>query len=63
MSGFDVLKKIRMNEALKNVPVIMLSNMNRPTDIEKAKVLGAQKFLVKAAVSLDEIVREIEQLT
>ncbi len=62
LSGFEVLQKIRMMDALKKVPVIMLSNMNKPSDIEKAKVLGAQKFLVKAAVSLDQIVKEIEQL-
>lgn len=63
MSGFEVLQKLRMSEPLKKVPVLMLSNMNKPSDIEKAKALGAQKFLVKAAVSLDEIVREIEQLS
>lgn len=62
MSGFEVLQQIRMTDSLKKVPVLMLSNMNKPSDIEKAKVLGAQKFLVKAAVSLDEIVREIEQM-
>jgi CheY-like chemotaxis protein len=62
LTGFEVLQKVRMTESLKKVPVIMLSNMNKPSDIEKAKVLGAQKFLVKAAVSLDQIVKEIEQL-
>lgn len=62
LSGFEVLQKIRMTDSLKKVPVIMLSNMNKPSDIEKAKTLGAQKFLVKAAVSLDQIVKEIEQL-
>jgi CheY-like chemotaxis protein len=62
LTGFEVLQKVRMMETLKKVPVIMLSNMNKPSDIEKAKVLGAQKFLVKAAVSLDQIVKEIEQL-
>jgi CheY-like chemotaxis protein len=62
LTGFEVLQKIRMMDSLKKVPVIMLSNMNKPSDIDKAKVLGAQKFLVKAAVSLDQIVKEIEQM-
>lgn len=60
MSGFDIVQKIKMNEKFRRIPVYMLSNMNKPSDIEKAKVLGVQKFLVKAAVSLDEIVKEIE---
>lgn len=60
MSGFDILQQIRMDEKLKNVPVIILSNLSKPSDIDKAKMLGAQKFLVKAATSLDQIVSEIK---
>lgn len=62
MSGFDILQKIKMNEKLRKIPVIMLSNMSKQSDIDKAKVLGANKFIVKAAVSLDEIIREVENL-
>lgn len=63
MSGFDILQRIKTMDRLRGVPTVMLSNMNRPSDIEKAKMLGVSKFLVKAAVSLDEIVKEIDQLT
>lgn len=59
MNGLDVLQKIKMDERLRKIPVIMLSNMSKQSDIEKAKILGAQKFMVKAAVSLDEIVVEV----
>lgn len=62
MNGFDVLQKIKTNEKFRKIPVIMLSNLSKQGDIEKAKLLGANKFLVKAAVSLDQIIREIEQL-
>lgn len=62
VGGFDILQKVKMEEATRHVPVIMLSNMNKPSDIEKAQKLGAQKFMVKAAVSLDEIVKEVAQL-
>lgn len=62
MTGFEILQKIRMKEHLKKVPVMMLSNMSKESDIEKAKTLGAQRFVVKAAVSLDEIIREVEAL-
>ena len=62
MSGFEVLQKIKTEERLRKVPVIMLSNLSKQGDIEKAKLLGANKFVVKAAVSLDEIIREIDTL-
>jgi DNA-binding response OmpR family regulator len=62
MTGFDILQKIRMEERLKKTPVIILSNLSKPSDLEKAKILGAQKFLVKAATSLDQIVLEIKEV-
>ncbi|MDP3962838.1 MAG: response regulator [bacterium] len=62
MNGFDILQKIKSNEKLRNVPAIMLSNISKESDIEKAKKLGAQKFLVKVAVSLDEIIKEVNSL-
>jgi CheY-like chemotaxis protein len=63
MNGFDILQAMKKNPKTRALPTIVLSNMNRPSDIEKAKAYGAQKFLVKAAVSLDEIVKEVDQLT
>ena len=59
MSGFDILQKIKMNENLRGVPVIILSNLSKQGDIERAKMLGANKYIVKAAASLDEIIHEI----
>lgn len=59
LSGFEILQKIHIQDKFKTIPVIMLSNMSKPSDLEKAKMLGVQKFLVKAAVSLDQIVKEI----
>lgn len=62
MSGFEILQEIRKNSKLANVPVMILSNLSKQSDIERAKLLGAQKFLVKAAVSLDQIVEEVRGL-
>ncbi len=59
MNGFEILQKIRMDSRLAKVPVIMLSNLGQPGDVEKSKMLGAQKFLVKAALNLDEIIQHI----
>jgi CheY-like chemotaxis protein len=51
-----------MEEKLRKIPVMMLTNLNRQSDIEKAKVLGANKFMVKAAASLDEIINAVNEL-
>lgn len=62
VNGFDVLQKLKMQDKFKSVPVIMLSNLSAPSDVEKSKKLGAVGFIVKAAVSLDEIVAQVEKL-
>ncbi len=62
MTGLEVLQKVKMDAKFKNIPVIMLSNTNKQSYIENAKMLGANRFLVKAAVSLDEIMAEVDKL-
>ena len=62
MDGFTVLQKIRMDERLDKVPVMILSNLDKPSDLEKAKMLGVSKYLVKAATSLEQIVAEVAAL-
>ncbi len=62
LNGFEVLQKLKMQERFKKIPVIMLSNLSSPSDIEKSKKLGAAGFIIKAAVSLDEIVAQVEKM-
>jgi DNA-binding response OmpR family regulator len=62
MNGIDILEKIRAIEKLRKIPAIILSNMNTQNYIDKAKFLGAKKFIVKAAASLEEIIREVKEV-
>lgn len=62
MDGFELLRKIRTDAEFNKIPVLVLSNLSKPSDIERAKILGARKFLVKAAVSLDQIISEVRKL-
>lgn len=47
LGGFDVLKRLKENDATKNIPVIILSNLSSKEDKKKAHELGASKFCVK----------------
>ena len=60
--GFEVLNKIRSLEAMKEVPVIIFSNLGQKEDIEKAKALGVDDFLIKANFTLDDVVTKINEL-
>lgn len=63
MDGFAVLGAIRSRtDELKNVPIIVVSNLGQQKDIDKAKALGANDYLIKAEVAIEEIVAKIEGL-
>lgn len=63
MSGFEVLETIRKRtDALKDTPVIIVSNLGQEADKAKAKTLGANEYLVKAENSIEEIVSKMEAI-
>lgn len=47
MDGYQVLKKIKEDENLKNIPVIMLTAKGQERDILKGLDLGSEDYLVK----------------
>lgn len=59
--GFEVLKEMKSDEALKDIPVIVLTNLENSEDVEKALELGATTYLVKANYSLEEIAQKVEE--
>ncbi len=61
-SGFEILAELKAKDSTKNIPVILLSNLGQKSDIDKGEKLGAIKFLVKATVTLDEIVDEVKKV-
>ena len=63
IDGFEVLKRVKANEKLKGIPVVILSNLGQESDIEQGKRLGAIAFLVKASLTLDEIAKEVKRIT
>ena len=61
MHGFEVLKKIKEDEEIKDIPVIVLTNLEGMEEVDKAVTLGAFTYLVKATYSLEEIITKIKQ--
>lgn len=61
MDGFEVLKNIKKDERTKDIPVIVLTNLENPEDIEKGLSLGATTYLVKSDYQLEDIFQKIKQ--
>ena len=61
MGGFEVLEKVRARtDELRNTPIIVVSNLSQDEDQEKAKALGANDYMVKAEVAIEEITAKID---
>jgi DNA-binding response OmpR family regulator len=61
-NGFEILEEIKSREDTKNIPVVILSNFGQKEEIEKGLRLGAEKYLVKATLTLDEILVQVNQV-
>ena len=59
LSGFDVLDILKNTPELQNVKIIILSAMSQSEDIEKAKELGADDYLVKSQVVVADVMNRI----
>ncbi len=59
-SGFVVLEEINKDPNLKSIPIFIISQLGQPEDIKKGIDLGAIEYIVKAKISLDELVQKIK---
>lgn len=62
MDGFVALKKLRKNEKIKNIPVILLTNLGQEEDIRKGRELGADDYFIKANHTPQEVVAKVKNL-
>lgn len=59
--GLDVLKEIKQNENTKNIPVIVLTNVESIEKIDKALELGATTYLLKSDYSLEDVIAKVKK--
>jgi len=59
--GLDVLKELKETEETKNIPVLVLTNLEGMEEVNKAIELGAKAYLVKTQYNLTEVTEKIKQ--
>jgi len=60
-SGMEILRKIRADETLKEVNVIVLSNIKDEKIVKEALDLGAKGYIIKTTVTPDQVPEEIKK--
>ncbi|MEO1525770.1 MAG: response regulator [Planctomycetota bacterium] len=61
LSGFEVCKKIRENEATRQIMVLMVTALNELGDIERAVAAGTNDFLAKPVKKI-ELLKRVENM-
>ncbi len=65
-SGWEVLREINelreRKENLRELKILVLSNLSQKKDVDKAYSLGAKKYLIKAHFTPKEVIQEIKKI-
>ena len=61
MNGLEVLKKIKENDNLNKIPVVLLTNLSQKEEIEEGFKLGAKDYLIKSHFTPSEVMEKIKK--
>ena len=62
MDGFMLIENIRKNDSLKNIPVIVVSSKLDNEEQNRAALLGANRYIVKASFNSFNLVAAVREL-
>ena len=61
IDGLSVLSRMRNDESLKSIPVVVISTSSRQADMDKAKSLGALHYIVKPD-SFEKLTEQVKEV-
>ena len=62
LDGFVVLERLKANKDLKDIPVILLTNLGQKDDVSKGLEMGAEDYLIKAHFKPSEVVAKVNEV-
>lgn len=62
ISGFDMLDILKSNASTKNIKVIMMTALSSDDQRERGKKLGADRYLVKSQVGVEDVVNVVHEV-
>ncbi len=58
MDGLELISEIKKDDRLKDIPIILLTNLSQKSDIEKGLELGANDYLIKSHFTPSEVLEK-----
>jgi DNA-binding response OmpR family regulator len=62
VDGWEILKIIKNNNELKNIKIVILSNLGENEDVARGLKLGADKYLIKSHYTPSEVVKKVKKI-
>jgi two-component system alkaline phosphatase synthesis response regulator PhoP len=62
VNGFEVLQAMKDDSSLKDIPVLVLTNLAQESDEAEARSYGIVDFMVKADISLRDLTMRIQEI-
>lgn len=61
MGGFEVMEKLKEDNELRKIPVIIISNSGQPVELDRAKKLGVKDWLIKTEFDPMEVIEKVKK--
>lgn len=61
LGGYEICRRLKTDEKLRHIPIIIISAMSGEMDKEKAFIAGADGYLVKP-IGIDELLTKIRNM-
>lgn len=61
-NGVDILKQLKSNQATKDIPVVLLTNLRQENIIQQSFKDGAAGYILKSQITPQEIIEYIKTL-
>lgn len=62
VDGFALLERMKKDERFKNIKVIIVSSLSQKEDLDRGMALGADDYIIKSEISIDDFVAKIRSL-
>lgn len=62
IDGWEYLRKVKKDEKLNTLKIVVLSNLGQKEEVEKGIGLGVSRYLIKAHYTPSEVIREIKEI-
>lgn len=62
MNGMEVLRSIKEDERLKNIPIIILTNISEKEKVNEGIEYGVTDYLIKSHFTPSEVVHKVDTL-